>query len=257
VLKVNNALSAASVKVQAANVGGQITLTATDFTTDISLTGSTAATRTALGLAAGPFNHTNAVLQYINSSSVAVNVTGVGNNITLTGELSGIKVTLGASTVPGSLLSVAPTNQSFQVGADLVFQIGANAGQTATLAIGRFASDSIGVGASTVFTALVNIRVDSSNNAQESISVVDQAIKDVSTLRGKLGAFQQQTLESTANNLRATLDNTVAAESVIRDTDFAKETAEFSKQQVLMQVGTTVLANANSTSQLVLALLRQ
>ena len=67
---------------------------------------------------------------------------------------------------------------------------------------------------------------------------------------------QSNTLESTANNLRATLENTTAAESVIRDTDFAAETANFTKSQVLMQVGTTVLQQANATSQLVLNLLK-
>jgi flagellin len=73
--------------------------------------------------------------------------------------------------------------------------------------------------------------------------------------RGDLGAFQQNTLESTANNLRATLENTVNAESVIRDTDFAEEIANFTKQQVLIQAGTSALANANQSSQLVLSLL--
>ena len=81
-------------------------------------------------------------------------------------------------------------------------------------------------------------------------------IVEVTNKRGDLGAFQSNTLESTANNLRATLENTVAAESVIRDTDFAAETANFTKAQVLMQVGTTVLQNANATSQLILNLLK-
>ena len=68
--------------------------------------------------------------------------------------------------------------------------------------------------------------------------------------------FQANTLESTANNLRASLENTTAAESTIRDTDFAAETAAFTKNQVLIQAGTSVLQNANQTSQLVLALLK-
>ncbi len=74
-------------------------------------------------------------------------------------------------------------------------------------------------------------------------------------MRGRLGAFQANTLEATANNLRATLENSVNAESVIRDTDFASEIAEFTKQQILAQTGTSVLANANQTAQLVLSLL--
>ena len=73
--------------------------------------------------------------------------------------------------------------------------------------------------------------------------------------RRALGAFQQNTLESTANNLRATLENTVNAESVIRDTDFAEEIANFTRNQVLVQAGTSVLSSANQTPQLVLSLL--
>jgi flagellin len=74
-------------------------------------------------------------------------------------------------------------------------------------------------------------------------------------IRGDLGAFQQNTLEATANNLRTTLENSVNAESVIRDTDFASEIANFTKQQVLVQAGTSILSNANQSAQLVLSLL--
>ncbi|MBX9623757.1 MAG: flagellin, partial [Gemmataceae bacterium] len=93
-------------------------------------------------------------------------------------------------------------------------------------------------------------------DAQDAIKVVDQAIADVSSLRGKLGAFQANTLESTATNLRATLENTTAAESVIRDTDFANEIATFTKLQTQMQAGATVLGNANQLTTLVAGLLR-
>ena len=91
---------------------------------------------------------------------------------------------------------------------------------------------------------------------QDAIKVLDQAISDVTNVRGRLGATQQQTLDSNASNLRTTLENTTSAESVIRDTDFAAETANFTKSQVLAQAGATVLANANATAQLVLTLLK-
>ena len=83
-----------------------------------------------------------------------------------------------------------------------------------------------------------------------------KAIDQITNLRGTLGAFQGNTLESIANNLRTTLENTTNAESVIRDTDFAEEIATFTKNQVLVQAGTSVLSNANQTSQLVLSLLQ-
>ncbi len=142
----------------------------------------------------------------------------------------------------------------------LVFQIGANQSQTAAVSIQKVTSDQIGknVGGLTnsATDSLSKIDVTSSVGAQDSLAIIDKAINDITSLRGKLGAFQKNTLESTANNLRTTLENTVAAESVIRDTDFAAETANFTKNQVLIQAGTTVLANANATSQLVLSLLK-
>lgn len=141
----------------------------------------------------------------------------------------------------------------------LVFQIGANQSQTASVSIQKVTSDQLGknvAGLTNSATDSLNrINVTTSDGAQDALAIIDQAINDITSLRGKLGAFQTNTLESTANNLRTTLENTVAAESVIRDTDFAAETAAFTKNQVLIQAGTTVLSNANATAQLVLSLL--
>ncbi|WP_231741112.1 flagellin [Thalassoglobus neptunius] len=99
------------------------------------------------------------------------------------------------------------------------------------------------------------MNVTTGAGAQDALSVVDAAIDDITNLRGDLGAFRQNTLNATANNLRATLENTVNAESVIRDTDFAEEIANFTQQQVLVQAGTAVLGNATQLPQLVLSLL--
>ena len=75
-------------------------------------------------------------------------------------------------------------------------------------------------------------------------------------MRGDLGSFQSNTLESNLNNLRIASENMTAAESVLRDTDFAAEMADFTKNQILMQAGMTVLSNANTLPQSVLSLLR-
>ena len=85
--------------------------------------------------------------------------------------------------------------------------------------------------------------------------IVDDAIKQVSSLRGRLGAFQKNTVGSTINNLGATLENTAAAESSIRDTDFASETANLTRQQILAQAAIQSLAIANAQPQSVLQLL--
>ncbi len=182
---------------------------------------------------------------------------GVGNVLTAnSGVAKGLSVQFAADTtafetVDGAQGNVTVSNNS------LVFQIGANQNQTASVTIGKVNANALGIGVTgNQFTTLEEIDITSASKAQDSIGVIDAAIDDVTNLRGTLGAFQQNTLESTANNLRATLENTVNAESVIRDTDFAEEIANFTKNQVLVQAGTSVLGNANQIPQLVLSLLR-
>ncbi len=182
--------------------------------------------------------------------------TGVGNVLTSsTGPATGLKVQIAnATTIASATGAQGNANVTDQA---LVFQIGANQNQTARVAIARVNPTSLGVGvAGNQFTNLNEISVTNASSAQDAIGVIDAAVDQITNIRGELGAFQGNTLESTANNLRTTLENTINAESVIRDTDFAEEIANFTKQQVLVQAGTSVLSNANQTSQLVLSLLR-
>ena len=85
--------------------------------------------------------------------------------------------------------------------------------------------------------------------------ILDAAAKQISGLRGRLGAFQKNTVGAMINSLSIGLENTTAAESVIRDTDFAAETANLTRQQILVQAATQALAIANLQPQNVLALL--
>ncbi|MCH9031653.1 MAG: flagellin, partial [candidate division Zixibacteria bacterium] len=106
------------------------------------------------------------------------------------------------------------------------------------------------------FRSLSQIDVTTSDGAQDSQSVIDAAINEVSTARGTLGSFQKNTLESNLRNLRIAAQNLTAAESNIRDTDMAKEMSVFTKNQILMQAGTAMLAQANQIPQIVLSLFR-
>lgn len=85
--------------------------------------------------------------------------------------------------------------------------------------------------------------------------VLETAIKEVSTLRGRLGAFQANTVGATIRSLGITLENTAAAESIIRDADFASETAELTRAQILSQSALTTLGQANTQPQQALQLL--
>ena len=150
----------------------------------------------------------------------------------------------------GALGNVAITDSS------LAFQIGPNANQSAEIAINKSNASSLGIGVSgNQFANLGEIKVGSAAQANDALEVIDEAIDTITNMRGNLGAFQQNTLTATSNNLRVTLENTINAESVIRDTDYAQETSEFTKQQVLQQAGASVLANANQVPNLVLSLL--
>ena len=93
------------------------------------------------------------------------------------------------------------------------------------------------------------------DNAANAVSIIDQAITDVSTERANLGAFQKFTLETTINNLGVTKENLTASESRIRDVDMASEMMEFTKNQILVQAGTAMLAQANQLPTTVLQLL--
>jgi flagellin len=96
--------------------------------------------------------------------------------------------------------------------------------------------------------------VDGDLNA--GFKIVDEAIRQVSGLRGRLGAFQKNTVGATIRNLGVSLENSAAAESVIRDADFAAETASLTRSQILSQAAQNSLGLANSAPQSALQLLR-
>ena len=92
-------------------------------------------------------------------------------------------------------------------------------------------------------------------NAQSAITNIDNALKDVASKRASLGAVQSQ-LESTVRNLANVAENTAAAAGRIMDTDYAAETANLTKAQILQQAATSILAQANAQPQSVLSLLQ-
>ena len=240
------------------NGAGKIILYSTSFGTGHNISvSSNAAAGTGTGFDAASVGANVDGTNIVGSINGAA-ASGVGNTLSaVSGTAAGLSITFAAVSVANPYTSDnTATTVTVDASKALVFQIGANAGQTASLAIDRSHADSLGKGVSSTFASLNVIDVTNSANTAEVLKVVDKAVNDVSTLRGRIGAFQTNTLESTANNLQTSLQNTTAAESNIRDTDFAKETANFSRNQVLIQAGTTVLSNANQTNQLVLALLK-
>ena len=105
----------------------------------------------------------------------------------------------------------------------------------------------------TIGAGAANNLVD--GNIEAAQNVVDAAIDKVSALRGRIGAFQSSTLQSQINSLGVALENTTAAESMIRDTDFASETSALTRSQILVQAATSVLSIAGARPQSALQLL--
>jgi flagellin len=139
----------------------------------------------------------------------------------------------------------------------LVFQVGANAEQTTSIALRNMRTDSLGTGVQTDsgYQSLAQIDVTSAEKAQDSIRVLDRALEEVSSTRAEMGAFQKNNLESNLNYLRIAHENVTSSESVIRDADMAQEMTAFTRNQIMTDSATAMLAQANQRAQSVLRLI--
>ena len=161
----------------------------------------------------------------------------------LTAEIDRISATTefnGIQLLDGNISTGGATKMDFQIGTRTTSsdQIG--------LTVGKMDSSSLGIG---------TIGVTDATQSLLSLTALDKAIASVSSTRGDLGATQNR-LQSTINNLQVAIENTSAAESRIRDVDVAAETATMTRNNILTQAGTAILAQANQAPQAALSLLR-
>lgn len=148
-----------------------------------------------------------------------------------------------AITGGGSLFQLGPqvsSNQQVNIGIQSVA-----ASKLGNDAVG-FLNDIMTGGGSTIIAG----------QSRAASQIIEAAISQVAVLRGRLGAFEQNTLQTNMNSLNVALENVTASESSIRDADFAAETSNLTRAQILTQAGTSVLATANSSPQNVLKLLQ-
>ena len=135
------------------------------------------------------------------------------------------------------------------------FLVGANAGQTISVNLSTTALARAGVnGFSATGLGITSSDVLTEQNASSLLTAVDSAISAIGSLRADLGALQNR-FQSTIRNLSNISENVSAARSRIKDADFATETAELSRNQILQQASTTILAQANQRPQAALSLL--
>ena len=196
-------------------------------------------------VAEGALNETHSILQRMNElATQAANDTNTTTDRTaiqkeinaLTSEISRISSTTQFNTM--NLLDGSFSGKNLQ--------IGALNGQKIQITIGAMNASSIGV---------KSLDVTAFSKAGAAMSNIQKAIDKVSTQRSALGAVQNR-LEHTIKNLDTTSENTSSAESRIRDTDMAKEMVSYSKNNILMQAGQSMLAQANQQNQGVLSLIQ-
>ena len=138
------------------------------------------------------------------------------------------------------------------VTASMWFHVGANMDQRMSAFIGTMTASALGlrsIGSEEILT------LAAPDDANASIGVLDEALKKINKQRADLGAYQNR-LDFTVKGIDIAAENLQAAESRIRDTDMASQMVEFTKNQILTQAGTAMLAQANARSQSVLSLLQ-
>jgi len=184
----------------------------------------------------------NGALTVGNGLNLQLNTSGLDVNLTLNSDF-GIGKTDFTITGGGAL---------FQLGADV------NSQQQVSIGIGSVAASALGNSAVGFLNDIAtggNASVVS-GNAEKASQIVNVAIQQVAQLQGNLGAFEKDTLQTNTASLQVALENVTSSESDIADADFAQETSNLTRDQILVQAGTSVLATANNNAQNVLTLLQ-
>lgn len=208
---------------------------------------------------AGTFSVTGGTSGRDTGADASVKVNGAaaeasGKNVTYRSNNLDLEFDLSTGLNAGQTKTIGIT------GGGATFSLGSKVTESdkATIGINSVSTGSLGDGTIGFLSTLASGGANSltSGNLVSAQKVLDKAIKQVSQLRGRLGAFQKSTIGSTVNSLGVAYENVSASESAIRDTDFAEETAALTRSQILSQAATTVLAQANSAPQAALSLLR-
>ncbi|MEL0167684.1 MAG: flagellin [Pseudomonadaceae bacterium] len=181
---------------------------------------------------------------YTTLESLADNINQqIANNATLVGEVR--------ATVSEGKLQFVTTDK----GADATITLGAVAGNSGLTDLGfTNGATAGGLDEGARATSVEQLDITTAAGAQSAISTIDAALSEIDVTRASLGAIQNR-FDSTISNLQNVSENASAARGRIQDTDYAAETANLTKNQILQQAGTAILAQANQLPQAVLSLL--
>ncbi len=175
---------------------------------------------------------------------------GEGNNLSINTTTLDISTTVAAGFSGTANLTITGGGALFQLGPDVVNN------QQVRLGITSLNTAKLGGVTGRLFQLASGGSAALETSPTLAAKIVEEAINSVTSLRGRLGAFQKTTLDTNIASLNDTLANLTAAQSYIRDADFAQESSRLTRAQILVQSGISVLAIANSNPQNALALLR-
>ena len=218
---------------------------------------NTSASTTALAAASNPIRATG---QDIKGTINGVVATGSGNTLSLATDFLDVSVTL-STTAAQTLGTVAGSGAaSFAItGGGANFQLASKVDIAGQVSIGLqdVAARKLGNTSAGFLNSLASGKANNvvDGDIADAQKVIGEAIKLVSGLRGRVGAFQKNTVGATIRSLGVKIENTAAAQSVIRDADFASETANLTRSQILISASTNILSIANSAPQSALQLL--
>jgi len=232
-----------------ANVGETITVSSIANAQSTALGTSTRATVT--GVAATAFTAVVAGdLKIDNAGAVAVNVGAIGVNLSATERAGALRDAINAVADQTGVYATTDTSTTVTLSSthDIKITMAASA-TTATTGL------TAGTSTAATVTGFSTLDISTTAGADNAINAMDAALSAINTARATLGAVQNR-FGSAVANLQATSENLTASRSRILDTDFAAETANMTKSQILQQAGTAILAQANSLPQNVLSLLK-
>jgi flagellin len=178
------------------------------------------------------------------------NATGDGNTLSINTSSLDLTLTVADGSSTSVNFDITGGGALFQLGGDVV------SNQQARLGIASLSTGKLGGSSGRLYELGSGQSKALGTDASGAARVIDEVINKVTSLRGRLGAFQRTTLDSNSVSLQDTVLNLQEAQSSIRDADFASESANLTRAQILSQSGTSVLAIANQNPQNVLSLLR-
>jgi len=191
--------------------------------------------------------------------NTGTDVSATINGVVVTGKGNDFSINTASLDLSGSLTAGFTGTAAFTIdGGGALFQLGPDvvSNQQARLGIASVNTAKLGGVSGKLFQLGTGNDASLSEDPTTAAQIVGEAIDQVTMLRGRLGAFQRTTLETNKNALNDVLVNLSEAESSIRDADFAAESANLTRAQILVQSGTTVLQISNQNPQNVLSLLR-